>query len=175
MKSKPKPKAPEEEITLASLAKDTLELLNGDVHAAENSLVFQLRDEETRQKVIESAIREACASYVSKAHREQRATILGNIVTFESRKEQGLTKSLEMNVKQLMHYPLMRGVKLGDARKFQVVEQAEYHNRIEKDARRKRTWFFKIADKLPDEKKTVKEVISVKELYKLYCEAFHAK
>jgi hypothetical protein len=157
--------------TLESLARDSLNRFDGDVDRAVNYLNNLLKDEELRQTIVEAAIAEACKTFVSKVHRDQREAIKSNIVSISSRIAQGAILSVKDNVEQLYAYPLMRGVKLGDATRVEVKEQAEFHGKTAKDAVQKHAWFESIVKRMPDDKVHVRDVLSSEDLFALYEEA----
>lgn len=167
-----KKQEPEEEITLSGLAKDTLDIFDGDVHEATSSLVQELKeDEDLLQHVVSSAVYEACLSFVSKAHRDQRVKIISSITTSKSRLGEAVAACVKENMEMLMDYPLMRGVKLKDATRPLLIEQAEFHGKIESDARWKRKWFTRIASFMPNDRQKVKNVVSPETVIELYNEA----
>ena len=74
------------------------------------------------------------------------------------------------NIEQLYSYPLMRGVKLGDATRSQVKEQSDFHRKIALDASHKVAWFDSIVAIVPDGAR-VRDVISKEQLFALFTEA----
>jgi hypothetical protein len=162
----------EEEITLSALSRTALEQREGDVDEAVEDLVYQLQnDEELLNDVVSAAVREACKSFVSKAHRDQRARIISGLTNKKSTIGEAAIALVKENIEHLMNYPLMGGVKLKDATRPQLIEQAEFHAKIEYDAGWKKTWFRNIASHLNSDKQKVKSVLSVETVYSLYEEA----
>lgn len=171
MKAQKKEKI-EEDVTLPGLARDTLEIYEGDVHEATSSLVQTLKeDEDLLEHVVSKAVYEACLSFVSKAHRDQRVKIISSITTSKSRLGEAVASCVKENLEMIMDYPLMRGVKLKDATRPLLLEQAGFHEKIELDAKWKRKWFSRIAGFLHNDRQKVKNVISPETILQLYNEA----
>ena len=162
----------EEEITLSGLSRTALEQREGDVNEAIEDLVYELQNnEELLQDVVSSAVREACKSFVSKAHRDQRTRIISGLTHKKSTIGEAAVALVKENIEHLMNYPLMGGVKLKDATRQQLMEQADFHAKIEYDAGWKKTWFRSIASHLNSDKQKVKNVLTVETVYSLYEEA----
>jgi hypothetical protein len=164
-----------EEITLDILAKERLEMCDGDVPSATDGLVnMLLNDAPLLNKVAYSAIRAACKSYVEHNHRLQRQKIIESINTSSAKSAHigaTITALFPEHVDQLMDYPMMRGIKLKDATRSLVFEQAELHRRVARDAAWKANWFTKIGEMLPDEESNVGAVLSAADVLALYNEA----
>lgn len=164
-----------DEPTLPEMAIETLNTFDGDVVAATESLIHELRtDNEKFVRVVSSAVREACKSYVSRAHRNQRADIIERMLESKARESRiGATAIalVEENLELLMNYPMRGGKKLRHATREDVRWQAAFHDSIAKDATWKAKWFSKIASFMTNDEDTVSDFMDSKTVTKFYEEA----
>jgi len=158
-------------VTLSSLARDHLKECDGDVEAASAALYDELDGDKYLLSIIaEQAIREAVKSYVSLAHRNDRVAIIKSIQP-RVLDIAGAVKRLEKsNTRMILDFPLAGGIKLRDATKEQVQDQADMYGRTERDAAHKRVWLERIA-KLLKPGQVVGKVINETKAIKLFEES----
>lgn len=175
MTAQPMPEVEIEEPTLPELAIDKLNQCDGDVEIATSSLIYDLRtDEELFNRVVSSAVREACKSYVSRAHRQQRENIIDQMrraKVSESRIGATAIALVEENLELLMNYPMRGGKKLKNSTREDVMWQADFHGKIARDANWKSKWFSRIASFMDNDEQTVGEIMSAETVTKFYEEA----
>lgn len=153
--------------SLASLARQALADADGKVDVASAALSRTLlADKALLRSVIEAAVRDAVAGHVRGAMRHDRQAIV-------RASRIGLDASDRMAsfvARSLLDLPLAGGLKLRDANKKQVLEQAEIYMRQGADMLAKGKWLRAVAKALPAGK-TVGDGLSEAKVAQLFEEA----
>lgn len=153
--------------SLAELARQALADAGGDVAKATAALSNALiADRDLLRGIVRAAIKSAVQTHVQGAMRQERQAIV-------RASRIGPDASLRMArfvARSLLDMPLAGGLKLRDANKKQVLEQAEIYRRQGSDMLRKSKWLRAVAKALPDGK-TVGEGLSAAKVQQLFEEA----
>jgi hypothetical protein len=167
-RAEPKPDtvddAPE---TLAQLARAALRKADGNTTTATATLTRRLlRSPAVLRTVIEAAVLDAVQYRVEAAMRTDRAQILR--VTTSGR---GAVVALANGISRaILDMPLANGLRLRDALREQVIEQADRYAAIAEDTGHKARWLTLIGQSMPA-KKTVGQVMTDERAAELYEEA----
>lgn len=156
----------EKPITLLSLAKEYLNKYNGNTELAIEDLMNAISgDRYLLRAITEDAVKEAVRSFVSLHHRVERSSIISGHklkVVSENRVDvSGASKRLiEFHKRLLLDFPLKGGIKLRNANRIQVLNQAERYAKTEKNAAINHRWLMSIANCLQNDTQKVGEVIT---------------
>lgn len=133
--------------TLPALAREHLRASSGNARAASASLLRTLlADRAALRAVIEAAVRDAVVYRVESAVRHRRAAVIASA----ERDRKGAVIALARGISaSLLDMPLAGGVRLGDATRDQVTEQADRYEAISSDTGRKARWLRLIAQSVP--------------------------
>lgn len=158
-----------EPITIARLAREALSATDGNVRRATDALVERMAgDANLLREVIRAAVTDAVNLRVQAAHRHNRAAIL-RVTTGGRAGVEALAAGLTAAI---LDMPLARGVKLRDATREEVVEQAERYAAQASDMGHKARWLRLIAQAVPAGKR-VGEVMTDERAAELHAEARH--
>lgn len=160
-----------QEVSLSYLATQYLQEHDGDTEEAISALIEELeRNKSLLAKVARQAIEDAVRNYVTLAHRNKRAAIINSIKPHPVDLSGAVKNLVKEHRSMLLDFPLAGGVKLRDATREQVLEQAENYGKTERDASRKRVWLQSIA-KFLKPKQIVGKFITEDRAIKLFEEA----
>jgi hypothetical protein len=162
----PQPQAvPVEAPTLGSLARDALADCDGQTEAATQKLTERLlSDGPLLRMVIEEAVHNAVSTRVQASVRGQRQALMGLIANPPKLDGATLTAVLSRN---LLDFPLARGLRLGDATKADVLAQVNLYDAQASDMARKARWLIAVAKATPPHK-TVGAVLSADNLERMF-------
>lgn len=151
-------------VTLPGLARQALDLNDGNTELATDWLAEKvMKDPILLRIVINEAVRAASSTHIEEAMRHKRRSILrattgskGAVVALST----GWTAAI-------LDMPLANGIRLRDATKAQVIDQAQRYAATAQDAGHKARWLSAIADAVPAGKR-VGEVLSDEAAAKMY-------
>lgn len=150
-------KATDERVTLGALARESLDKASGDTTAATEALVARLLSSKALLRaVIANAVADAVSYRVEMSMRTRRRDIVAATTGPGRAGVVSLARGLTM---ALLDMPLANGVRLRDASRAQVVEQATRYERQAADMGRKARWLTIIAQSTPPDRK-VGEVLT---------------
>lgn len=146
-----------EQPTLSLLARQALAECGGNTEVAASVITADLMaDRKLLRSVIESAIADAVAYRVEHSMRSHRATVISRATAPGKSGVIALAKGISAS---LLDMPLANGVKLRDASRKQVMEQAHRYAALARDTGHKARWLTLIGQSIPSDK-TVGEVLS---------------
>jgi len=161
--------------SLLSLAKQYLTLNDGNTENAIDDLCSALmKDNRLLREITEEAINEAVRNYVTMHHRQERSSIIAGreIKNVSNINVNGsLERLVTFHHRLLLDFPLAKGLKLRNATRPDILEQADIYAKTEKDAGKKRRWLTSIAYCLKNDKQTVGKVITEEKAKELLEEA----
>lgn len=151
-------------LTLSQLAREVLTEADGDTETASEALTNRLlEDRSLLQSVISQAVADAVAYRVRYSMRSERAWIVRQATRPPAAPSHGskddviaLAKGLAAS---LLDMPLARGVRLRDATREQVQEQADMYAAQASDMGHKARWLNLIAQAIPADS-TVGDVLT---------------
>jgi hypothetical protein len=159
-------------IRLIDLAKEHLENADGNVVLANESLLYLLdNNRNVRAAIVEEAITEAVNTFVSKHNRDERRKIVSSIQPRKTDMKKAQGKLMGENSRLIMDFPLAGGIKLRDATRPAVIDQANHYSKSAKDMGHKSRWLFAVAKCLKNDEQIVGKVLSGERVLNLYAEA----
>lgn len=154
----PRPSAatqPEPDITLGQLARDYLSKHDGQTDAAVEALTKALlRDKPLLRSIIKAALHDAVSYRVEASLRTDRRQIMRTA----GQSRDGVIALANGLSRALLDMPLANGLRLREASRTQVLEQASRYDGLAKDMGRKARWLELIGQSIPDGK-TVGDVM----------------
>jgi DNA-binding ferritin-like protein len=164
----------ERQASLSSLARDYLNAADGNTDAATYALMDELsHNRDLLRAIIDEAVAEAVRSLVGVHMRQNRsATVNQKIVRKSVYNPQKAVEELKPFYQHLyLDFRLKGGLKLRDATRVEVMDQASDYEKRENDAGIKRRWLQSIADRLSNNKQKVGKVITEELAFQLFEEA----
>lgn len=160
-----------EEITLGGLARETLTKADGDTEKATDLLTKRLlKDRPLLRSIIHGAIRDAVVYRTNMAMRGDRYRIV-HAVPASPPPGREAVEALASGIRNaLLDMPLAGGLRLRDANREQVSEQANRYAALAKDTGHKARWLTLIAQSVPDGK-LVGDVMNDERAAELFREA----
>ena len=163
------PSAPVVTPRLYTMARQALKASGNDTAAAVQSLLEQfLDDKRTLQTVLQDVITIAARSMVNAAIAAQRQSIIRKVEDVTAGRARVL--ALARGNLGIMDFPLAGGVRLAEADRDKVAEQASLYGMHAADMAHKARWLNAIARRLPAGK-TVAAVLTEDEVSRLFMEA----
>lgn len=157
-----KKKAENDDVSLYGLAREYLDYYNGDTKAAIDALRSDVKnDPKLRQSIIDQAIDEAVRSFVGSANRNIRANIGASKPKLDFKGHA---------YRKWYDFPLLDGLRLGGARKEDIILQADQYQVLSDDTGHKSRWLKKIAAALKSPNKTVEEQLTETQIEALHGE-----
>jgi DNA-binding ferritin-like protein len=164
----------ERQASLSSLARDYLNAADGNTDAATYALMDELsHNRDLLRAIIDEAVAEAVRSLVGVHMRQNRsATVNQKIIRKSVYNPQKAVEELKPFYQHLyLDFRLKGGLKLRDATRVEVLDQASDYEKRENDAGIKRRWLQSIADRLSNNKQKVGKVITEELAFQLFEEA----
>jgi hypothetical protein len=164
----------ERQASLSSLARDYLNAADGNTEAATYALMDELsHNRDLLRAIIDEAVAEAVRSLVGVHMRQNRsATVNQKIIRKSVYNPQKAVEELKPFYQHLyLDFRLKGGLKLRDATRVEVMDQASDYEKRENDAGIKRRWLQSIADRLSNNKQKVGKVITEELAFQLFEEA----
>ena len=164
----------ERQASLSSLARDYLNASDGNTDAATYALMDELsHNRDLLRAIIDEAVAEAVRSLVGVHMRQNRsATVNQKIIRKSVYNPQKAVEELKPFYQHLyLDFRLKGGLKLRDATRVEVLDQASDYEKRENDAGIKRRWLQSIADRLSNNKQKVGKVITEELAFQLFEEA----
>lgn len=160
------------ELTLGELAREALAGVDGDTEKATDILTKRLmKDRPLLRSVIHGAIRDAVSYRTELAMRENRRRILHAVSSPPPAPGRDSVISLAAGIREsLLDMPLAGGLRLRDATREQVSDQANRYAALAKDTGHKARWLSLIAQSVPDGK-VVGDVMNDERAAELFREA----
>lgn len=166
-----------ESVTLSALARDSLARCDGDTDAASEAMIETLSNDRGLWRTIASeAVSSASREAVQAQHRAERKSIVRAMQMPPQDAEAGrrrVAALAEVNMRCGLDFPLKGGVKLRDATRDEVMEQAQLYDRAANDMTIKARWLYLIANRVP-EGVSVGSVLSSDAVETMYREAIDA-
>lgn len=163
-------------MTFEQFCSQCLESANGDLRAAEEIAQKALRESRDWEADFgEELIAFALHERLSKCMHDVRARICSRPVATETHEQWAQEKSARRqateDVARMYGYPLEGGLKLAEARREDLIRQAELHEKLARSNTTKAVWMRSIAACLPNDSVRVRDAIDPRKLEELLHEA----
>ena len=154
---------PQAEVNIPELAKSFLEKSGGNtVEAVQQLERYALQDVDVSSALLSPLLRQACYDAIRAVCRKERRAIW----TAPNYSKGGNGGRVHEHASRLMDFILPNGIRLGEARRDEVMAATDFYRKQASDMSYKARWLEAIADKV-EGKKMVKSCLSESDLMKL--------